>query len=337
MTTSGLPTPPRRLMDGVAGTSLAPRHTLTEWIGPNGRYRATGIGRFLVSHETETGFAQRLARLPEIVPGPRTTTSSKGHTSLRGPWRFGRSLVFKFPPPGRKKATFERPVHEQLRSPPDRSLGGGSSYGNSRDGAVPRAPEGDEPSLPIGAFARSQPAGLARHAVSPSPRARVRPLGGLAERQLGRARCVAARDRPMSTTPPGRRPGCRQLPRHRSGSVGLWVNFFDTAPGYASGGARATRRGTRRRPRDGRSSASKFGTRQRVGPDWSASSIEPPRAELEAVADDYLEIVLLHSPPPEAARRKLASLRRAGPPAGVRHDPLVRGVPSISGRASTSW
>ncbi len=79
------------------------------------------------------------------------------------------------------------------------------------------------------------------------------------------------------------------------------VTFIDTAPGYAEGRSEtvlgaALRDGRR----DGVVLCTKFGHRADGTSDWAPSSIEPSvLASARRMGTDYLDIVLLHSPPHE--------------------------------------
>jgi aryl-alcohol dehydrogenase-like predicted oxidoreductase len=80
----------------------------------------------------------------------------------------------------------------------------------------------------------------------------------------------------------------------------LGVNFFDTAPGYASGRSEELLGAAL----DGRRAdvvlCSKFGHTPEGRTDWDVSSIEASVEQtLKRLRTDYLDIVLLHSPPPE--------------------------------------
>ncbi len=80
----------------------------------------------------------------------------------------------------------------------------------------------------------------------------------------------------------------------------LGVNFFDTAPGYASGRSE----GLLGEALEGRRAdvvvCSKFGHTAEGGTDWHASSIEASVEQtLKRLRTDYLDVLLLHSPPPE--------------------------------------
>ena len=79
------------------------------------------------------------------------------------------------------------------------------------------------------------------------------------------------------------------------------VTFIDTAPGYAEGRSETVLgealRGGRR---DGVVLCTKFGHRADGTSDWEASSIEKSvMASARRMGTDHLDIVLLHSPPPE--------------------------------------
>lgn len=79
------------------------------------------------------------------------------------------------------------------------------------------------------------------------------------------------------------------------------VTFIDTAPGYAEGRSEAVLgaalRGGRR---DGVVVCTKFGHLADGTSDWNPSSIEASvLASAKRLETDYLDIVLLHSPPPE--------------------------------------
>jgi len=79
------------------------------------------------------------------------------------------------------------------------------------------------------------------------------------------------------------------------------VTFIDTAPGYAEGRSEAALgaalRGGRR---DGVVLCTKFGHRADGTSDWDPSSIEASvLASARRMGTDHLDIVLLHSPPPE--------------------------------------
>jgi aryl-alcohol dehydrogenase-like predicted oxidoreductase len=80
----------------------------------------------------------------------------------------------------------------------------------------------------------------------------------------------------------------------------LGVNVFDTAPGYASGRSEALLGDALAGRRAEVVLCTKFGHTAEGGTDWKASSIEAGiEQSLERLKTDYLDIVLLHSPPPE--------------------------------------
>ena len=78
------------------------------------------------------------------------------------------------------------------------------------------------------------------------------------------------------------------------------VNFFDTAPGYASGRSEELLGAALEGRRGEVVLCSKFGHTAEGGTDWKASSIEASiEQSLTRFQTDYLDVVLLHSPPPE--------------------------------------
>jgi aryl-alcohol dehydrogenase-like predicted oxidoreductase len=80
----------------------------------------------------------------------------------------------------------------------------------------------------------------------------------------------------------------------------LGVNFFDTAPGYASGRSEELLGEALAGRRADVVLCTKFGHTAEGGTDWKASSIEASiERSLERLKTEYLDIVLLHSPPPE--------------------------------------
>jgi aryl-alcohol dehydrogenase-like predicted oxidoreductase len=80
----------------------------------------------------------------------------------------------------------------------------------------------------------------------------------------------------------------------------LGVTFFDTAPGYASGRSETLLGAALEGRRSEVVLCTKFGHTADGGTEWKASSIEPAlERSLERLRTDYLDVVLLHSPPPE--------------------------------------
>ena len=80
----------------------------------------------------------------------------------------------------------------------------------------------------------------------------------------------------------------------------LGVNFFDTAPGYASGRSEELLGDALEGRRAEVVLCTKFGHTAEGGTDWKASSIEASiEVSLVRLKTDYLDIVLLHSPPPD--------------------------------------
>jgi aryl-alcohol dehydrogenase-like predicted oxidoreductase len=80
----------------------------------------------------------------------------------------------------------------------------------------------------------------------------------------------------------------------------LGVNFFDTAPGYASGRSEELLGDALAGRRAEVVLCTKFGHTAEGGTDWRAGSIEGSiERSLERLKTDYLDIVLLHSPPPD--------------------------------------
>ena len=83
-------------------------------------------------------------------------------------------------------------------------------------------------------------------------------------------------------------------------SLALGVNFFDTAPGYASGRSEELLGDALEGRREDVVLCSKFGHTPEGGTDWNATSIEGSVEQtLKRLRTDYLDVVLLHSPPPE--------------------------------------
>ncbi len=79
------------------------------------------------------------------------------------------------------------------------------------------------------------------------------------------------------------------------------VTFIDTAPGYAEGRSEiALGEALRGGRRDGVVLCTKFGHRADGTSDWDAASIEASvMASAKRLGTDHLDIVLLHSPPPD--------------------------------------
>ncbi|HEY3436305.1 MAG TPA: aldo/keto reductase [Actinotalea sp.] len=79
------------------------------------------------------------------------------------------------------------------------------------------------------------------------------------------------------------------------------VTFIDTAPGYADGRSESTiGRALRGGRRDQVVLCTKVGHTPDGGTDWRSSSIEASvRGSAERLGTDHLDVVLLHSPPPE--------------------------------------
>jgi aryl-alcohol dehydrogenase-like predicted oxidoreductase len=78
------------------------------------------------------------------------------------------------------------------------------------------------------------------------------------------------------------------------------VTFFDTAPGYASGRSEELLGAALEGRRAEVVLCSKFGHTAEGRTDWKASSIEAAvEQSLTRLQTDYLDVVLLHSPPPE--------------------------------------
>jgi aryl-alcohol dehydrogenase-like predicted oxidoreductase len=99
----------------------------------------------------------------------------------------------------------------------------------------------------------------------------------------------------------------------------LGVKFFDTAPGYASGRSEELLGAALEGRRADVVLCSKFGHTAEGGTDWNVSSIEASVEQtLKRLRTDYLDVVLLHSPPPELLDggsphwAELARLRAAG-------------------------
>ena len=144
-----LPTHLAWLMDGVARTSSRLAHTLTEWIGPDGRYRAIGIAPISsYLHETKLGCATGWRDYRAIVPGPDYDFIERAHAAA-GTLTIPTLTVFKFPSAWRKNSYVERPSHEQASYVRRIESERGFIYRELLAIAVSRLREGDEPSLPI--------------------------------------------------------------------------------------------------------------------------------------------------------------------------------------------
>lgn len=78
----------------------------------------------------------------------------------------------------------------------------------------------------------------------------------------------------------------------------LGVNLFDTAPGYASGRSERLLGEALDGRRNQAVIVSKFGHKADGTSDWDADSIAPAvERTLTALRTDYLDVVLMHSPP----------------------------------------
>jgi aryl-alcohol dehydrogenase-like predicted oxidoreductase len=102
-------------------------------------------------------------------------------------------------------------------------------------------------------------------------------------------------------------------------ALALGVNFFDTAPGYASGRSEELLGAALEGRRADVVLCSKFGHTADGRTDWNATSIEASvEQSLKRLRTDYLDVVLLHSPPPELLAgtsphyAELARLQAAG-------------------------
>ncbi len=108
-----LPTHLAWLMEGVAqkGSQLA--HTLTEWIGPHGKYRGylvAPISSYL--HESQLGREVGWRDYREIVLGPDYDFIQRADERA-GTLAVPVLTVFKFPSAWRKNSYVEKPSHEQ--------------------------------------------------------------------------------------------------------------------------------------------------------------------------------------------------------------------------------
>jgi glycosyltransferase involved in cell wall biosynthesis len=101
------------LMHGVAETGSRLAHTVTEWIGPGGRYRGYGvapISSYLAESELARAVGWRDYR--EIVLGPDYDFIERAH-EIAGTVSIPALTVFKFPSSWRKNSYVEKPSHEQ--------------------------------------------------------------------------------------------------------------------------------------------------------------------------------------------------------------------------------
>ncbi|HET9187643.1 MAG TPA: aldo/keto reductase [Acidothermaceae bacterium] len=100
----------------------------------------------------------------------------------------------------------------------------------------------------------------------------------------------------------------------------LGVNLFDTAPGYAGGRSEQLLGEALEGRRADVVLVTKFGHKADGSSDWDAARIEPAvEQSLEALRTDYLDVILMHSPPSElldgtiaAHYREFERLRGAG-------------------------
>jgi len=329
--------PPRLAMDGVAGRARAfAQHADRVDRAERQVFRATGIAPISsYLHETELGRATGWRDYRRFVPGPDYDSSERAHVAA-GTLRFGRSLCSSSLSAWRKTATSSGRPTTGCVCPRIESEAGFVLPGTARDGGS-KLRRLTRPSLPIEHSPDPNLPGWRGHASMAEPAARVRPLGrtGLSVARSGSVRAAGTGD---VENPLGRRPDADSSHAIVQAALDLWVNFFDTAPGYCvGGGARSySARHSQGGARTSSSAPSSGHTAEGWEPTGARARSSLRRAELRRVADDYLDIVLLHSPPPELLDESLASLRRAGPlqasgcPAGTAR-------PSISGQPSTSW
>jgi aryl-alcohol dehydrogenase-like predicted oxidoreductase len=83
-------------------------------------------------------------------------------------------------------------------------------------------------------------------------------------------------------------------------ALGLGVNLFDTAPGYAGGRSEQLLGEALVGRRDQVVLVTKFGHKADGTSDWDAARIEPAiEQSLRALRTDHLDVILMHSPPAE--------------------------------------
>jgi glycosyltransferase involved in cell wall biosynthesis len=108
-----LPTHLAWLMEAVAETGAPLAHTYTEWIGPDGSYRAvSGMPPSAILHETGLGREIGWRDYREIVEGPDYDFIGRA-SGRAGTLKVPVLTVFKFPSAWRKNSYVEKPSHEQ--------------------------------------------------------------------------------------------------------------------------------------------------------------------------------------------------------------------------------
>jgi len=103
------------LMMAVTETGALLAHTRSEWIGPNGSYRAYGynvIPPSAILHETGLGREIGWRDYRELVEGPDRDFIRRA-TARSGMLEVPVLTVFKFPSAWRKNSYIEKPSHEQ--------------------------------------------------------------------------------------------------------------------------------------------------------------------------------------------------------------------------------
>jgi aryl-alcohol dehydrogenase-like predicted oxidoreductase len=91
-------------------------------------------------------------------------------------------------------------------------------------------------------------------------------------------------------------------------AISLGVNLFDTAPGYAGGRSEQLLGEALEGRRANVVLVTKFGHKADGSSDWDAARIEPAvEQSLKALRTDYLDVILMHSPPRDLLDGKKAS------------------------------
>jgi glycosyltransferase involved in cell wall biosynthesis len=108
-----LPTHLAWLMEGILARRAWLAHTLAEWIGPEGSYRAFGpVPPSAFLHETQLGREIGWRDYREIVDGPDYDFMQRAKERT-GMLTVPMLTVFKFPSAWRKNSYIEKPSHEQ--------------------------------------------------------------------------------------------------------------------------------------------------------------------------------------------------------------------------------